>query len=330
MIIGLKNFLKFFSPTKIEKTPLNEHLENKTPHEISPEIIKKLLSINYTYYRNNNEDLKDFNDTQLLEHYASHGYLEGRTISPLAFRENFIQIDQKKNCLEIGPFFNPLLRGKNVKYIDILSKYELQKRARGMEVNEDIINSIPEIDFVIKDGSLRSITEKFDVVVSSHNLEHQPDLISHLNEVANTLNNNGKFKLIVPDCAHCFDANIPPTLISEVIAAPIEKRKKHSISKIIEHRALTVQNDPIMHWENSINGIKKYEMINISRVKAAMIEYENSQDEYIDVHSWQFRPHTLSDILSSLIQLNMINFKSVSCFGPVRGRNEFCIELEYW
>ena len=175
--------------------------------------------------------------------------------------------------------------------------------------------------------NLGSINEKFDTIISSHNLEHQVNLISHLNQVSELLKPGGSYKMVVPDCAYCFDAKIRPSMISEVISKGSLQDKTHSIDKVIEHKSLTIHNDPVRHWEDSINGIEQYNLIDVTRVSSAMKEFKESNGKYIDVHSWQFRPHTLSDILQALIELKLIKFTSTSCYGSVYGRLEFCIEL---
>lgn len=299
-------------------------IQNKLIFEkLSTEVVKKLLKIDYNFYRNSQIAFNEFSDQQILEHYANFGYSEGRISSPQALRENFFNIKNEK-VLEIGPFTNPICSGKNVKYFDVLSYSDLRNRAQNLKLNT---NNIPYINFISKNGDLDSISETFDIIISSHNLEHQVNLIKHLNQASKLLNPGGSYKMIVPDCAYCFDANIYPSMISEVIMAYFEKKKNHSIDKIIEHRALTTSNDSLKHWEDKKLGLKRYELINVERIKFAIEEFRRANGNYIDVHSWQFRPHTLSDILISLIELKMINYKKVNCYGTVYGRNGFCIEI---
>lgn len=298
-----------------------------TLEKLSKEAAERLIQIDFNFYRSVHKDLLHFSDDQLLHHYANYGYLEGRVANQNALRENFIVVDHELKCLEIGPFFNPLIKGKNVKYLDILSTSELVVRANSISASQEQIKNIPKIDFVSKDGSLKLVNEKFDLLVSAHNIEHQVDLIGHLNEASDVLVDRGTYKMIVPNSAYCFDANLPPSKISEIIDANRIKSKTHSIAKVIEHRALTVHNDAAVHWKESNSNIKEYSLIDVSRVSSAITEFDNAGGKFIDVHAWQFKPHTLSDIFRVLIQLNLIRFVDVICFGPVINRNEFCIEL---
>ena len=290
----------------------------------SVKTIRELITIDVDAYQEFHEDLKGLSRNELYQHYAAHGYREGRVCHRLALGELFIDISKKLKCLEIGPFTSPAIRHDNVKYLDVLSTTELHERAQKLGMQSE---NIPDINFVTKDGSLSLVNENFDVIFSSHNLEHQPDLISHLNEASAILNKDGVYKMIVPNSAYCFDADLSTSKISEIILANRLKLKSHSLSKVIEHRALTVHNESLEHWKDAFKSEREYIKIDTNRISAAINEYENAKGGYIDVHSWQFQPHTLSDILKSLINLNFISFTNVRCYGPVFGRNDFCIEM---
>ena len=287
----------------------------------------QFIALDLHFYRKKYPDLASLSDDQLRDHYAMHGYREGRAANNNALRENFFNISKDVKCLEIGLFYAPVVRGENVKYLDILSREELVKRAREHSVSEDQILDIPNIEFVSEDGSLTLINEKFDLVISSHNLEHQPDLVEHLNQVSNILFGNGRYKMAVPNCAYCFDANLYPSKISEVIFANRTNQRTHSIAKVIEHHALTTHNETKLHWKRSLCQCVDYTPIDVKRVSEAIDLFDEAKGEYIDVHSWQFLPHTLTDILRTLIALKYIAFREVLCYGPVTDRNEFCIEL---
>lgn len=47
---------------------------------------------------------------------------------------------------------------------------------------------------------------------------------------------------------------------------------------VVEHRALTTHNDALQHWHES-GTPKKYRPLDIGKVKAAMLEYENANGE---------------------------------------------------
>jgi hypothetical protein len=294
-----------------------------TKVRFASEAIINLIEFDLEFYRRSYSDLSAHSNTALIEHYAKHGYWEGRLGHPLCLRENFIKHLEGRSVLEIGPFVNPTLTHSGVKYLDILSTAELRDRALRLGLS---IDGLKEIDFVSRDGSLRNVSESFDLIFSSHNLEHQPDLIGHLNDVSSKLNKSGRYAMLVPNARYCFDATLPLSKISEIFTAHHERRTHHTIGSVIEHRALTTHNNSIQHWENSRDKYK-YDRLDPSRIEAAVSEYRDANGSYIDVHAWQFEPHSLSDILHVLIKLGYIEFSSVKCWGGVYGRNEFALEL---
>ena len=286
-----------------------------------------LINLDEIFYKNNNPDLKNLTSYDLKNHYFNFGYFEGRPSSEIALKQNFVNLlnveVDKKSILEISPFTNPLILGKNVKYAEILSKDKLIKRATELKLE---INKIPNIDYIISSSSLESITEKFNIIFSSHTIEHQPDLITHLNEVSSKLLDGGVYALIVPNAKYCFDASLPLSKISDVINAFFDKRKIHTVGSVIEHRALTTHNDPYRHWSEKKSIL--YNLVKVDKISSALEEFKNSLNKYIDVHAFQFDPLSFSDILNTLIKLKLINFSTVEVNGPVYGSFDFTLMLK--
>lgn len=282
-----------------------------------------LINLDINYYKNENSDLVELNDEELQKHYFAHGYFEGRANSKSAYRENFVEKFQTGRSLEIGPFANPTLKHVGVDYFDVITTEQMKVRAQEIGISG---SDIPEIKYVSPIGDISIIEEKFDTVFSCHNIEHQPDIIAHFNQVSDLLNNDGQYALIVPDCRYCFDAELPISKISEVINAFYERRSRHTIGSVIEHRALTTHNDALRHWQNSQSNF--YRPIQTVQIRDAIDEFESSAGSYIDVHAWQFHPLTFSDILTTLIELEMVKFSKVNCNGPVFGRNEFTVTIQ--
>jgi len=289
--------------------------------------IFSLINLDEEFYRINNKDLKNLSTFDLKNHYFNFGYFEGRPSSKIAIKEEFIKSlnkeADKKSILEISPFNNPLMLGKNVKYAEILTKDKLIQRAIELKLE---VNKIPNIDYIISSHSLESITEKFNIIFASHVIEHQPDLITHLNEVSSKLIDGGIYALILPNAKYCFDANLPLSKISDVINAFFDKRKLHTVGSVIEHRALTTHNDPYRHWTEKKSIL--YNTIEVDKVSSALEEFKNSSNQYIDVHAFQFDPLSFSDILNALIKLKLINFSTVEVNGPVYKSFDFTLMLK--
>lgn len=273
------------------------------------------------FYRAAYSDLSEYSDEDLRLHYETYGRHEGRCASPAVPRNNFLSFIAKyENALEIGPFNRPVLSGPIVKYFDVLPTDQLKTRAINIGENPE---KVPAIDFVYKSGSLKEVPPGFDVVVSSHCIEHQPDLVRHLCEVERLLCSGGCYCLIIPDCRYCFDHFLTPSNIANVLDAHYEKRERHTLASVIEHRALTCHNEPHRHW------IKDSGAPNLSAqtVKNAIREWEDAHGQYIDVHAWQFAPHTFRQIVSLLNELGFMRLEAARVYDTPFGECEFCAVL---
>ena len=181
-------------------------------------------------------------------------------------------ISNKCTCLEIGPFNKPLLKGMNVKYFDVLNKNALIKRAKQLEIDSSLV---PDINFISANGDLKVIDEKFEAILSSHVIEHQPDLIYHLKCIEELLVESGRYFLIIPDQRFTFDYFIPKSNLAQVIEAHIEQRKKHTLTSVIEHRCLTTHNNPYLHLVGAHGAALTGEFLTKS-IDMAIIEYNNT------------------------------------------------------
>lgn len=272
------------------------------------------------YYLSANPDLAIAADAA-ADHYAATGRAEGRIASPLALRENLIGlIADGRSVLEIGPFCRPLLRGPNIAYLDVLDAAQL--RARAVEVGADPAGCPAHIDYV---GGLEQVRRRFDAVISSHAIEHQPDLIHHLQQIERILRADGLFCLIVPDKRYCFDHHIAESTIADVIEAHREQRRRHSLASVIEHHALTTHNDPRLHWAGDHGPAVRADRV--AQVEKAMRSHDFNPGRYIDVHAWYFTPDSFRTTIETLTELGLIGLELAGVYDTAHGRNEFCAVL---
>jgi hypothetical protein len=271
------------------------------------------------FYRHSYADLAAMSDTQLKNHYFSYGIKEGRVASSAGTRQNFLGlVPLTASVLEIGPFCNPSLIGNPVRYFDVLDKAGLISRAQSIGVDH---HRVPNIDYVSPTGDLSVVSETFDSVLSSHCIEHQPDLIRHLNDVANLLYRNGLYFLLIPDKRYCFDHFIRESTIADVIDAHFSGRTRHTLKSVIEHRALTTHNDPIRHWRAD-HGTP-FATEGIQRLRDAIEEFNSKQDGYIDVHAWQFTPESFRSIIEHIGRLGVAPIHPLRIYQTPFGSNEF-------
>jgi SAM-dependent methyltransferase len=238
------------------------------------------------------------------------------------FTERILK-SKKDLILEIGPLNRPLITGHFMKYFDLLPTEKLKIRA--VDQGLDPI-SVPPIDFHDENGDLSVIADTFNDVISAHCLEHQPDLVRHLQNVSRILKStSGRYWIVLPDKRYCFDALIPETSLTGIVEAFDKHLTKPSIWKVIEHRALTTHNDPVEHW----NGNHGDPDTNLkSRWDAAKKEFEDSDGAYIDVHCWQFTPQSFVNIINGLLKLGYIDFEVEEIFDTPTNDLEFCAILK--
>ncbi|MGA9422663.1 MAG: methyltransferase domain-containing protein [Rhodanobacteraceae bacterium] len=275
-------------------------------------------------YRRTYTDLHGLGLDDLEDHYWTFGVMEGRSGSSITNRASFVALlDSTASILEIGPLASPAAIGPNVRYFDVLPTSALKEKAKLHGLDPD---SCPSIDFVSETADLSIVTTEFDAVVSSHAIEHQPDLVRHLNGVARILRPRGLYFLVVPDKRYCFDHFIAESSIADVLGASLRRRKLHNAVSVIRQLALTTHNDAGRHWRGD-HGEPLYKS-SIDALRGAVQSYLISSDTYIDAHAWHFTPESFRGVLQTLFDLGVSPFKPVRVYHTVFGAIEFYAVLE--
>jgi len=154
-----------------------------------------------------------------------------------------------KSALEIGPLHAPICRRPpgRVKYIDAFTTEEL-KEHYASDPNVDTA-AIVDVDYVWRGESYSDlIKERFDSVVTSHNIEHVPCLVSFLNNLESVLHANGSVYLAIPDKRYCFDHFKSDSSISDVLEAFFQKRQTMPPSALLRQALLVTHNEALRHW----------------------------------------------------------------------------------
>lgn len=294
----------------------------KSAETILPRDYPPVLDL--SYYRSVNSDLRDFADDQLQDHFRNYGEIEGRAGSPHCFRQTFLQlISPTARTLEIGPFCNPQLRGAHVRYFDVGDREYLIKRAIELQYP---FTDAPAIDYVSPIGDMEGIDDEFGQIFSSHCIEHQPNLVRHLNQVSQILKNGGCYFLVVPDKRFCFDHYLPETTIADVLGSHIEKRHLHYAKSVLEHRLLTTHNEPIRHWQGD-HGAPLIQRTDPRSVSLSIDYVIANVDTYLDTHGWHFTPNGFQYILDYLYQLGLTKLHVNRVYNTPFGQFEFCAIL---
>ncbi len=120
--------------------------------------------------------------------------------------------------IEIGPYFNPVFpksKYKNVLIIDVFDRKTLIEKAKNdKNINERAIEKIEEVDFIWRNSLAKTCGDpdvNYDLIISSHNFEHQSDPIQFLIDAQELLSDTGTLSMAIPIATRCFDALRPLT-----------------------------------------------------------------------------------------------------------------------
>lgn len=272
-------------------------------------------------YRERNPDLRRLTDEELLSHWNLHGRAEGRDAGGIRTSEELASFVIGERVLEVGAFYGPRLSGENVKYADWLDRDALVERAMALGFPEA---AVPAIDIVLSESALSDYPCRFDAVYSSNVVEHAPDLVAHLVDVTACLKPGGRYFCAIPDLRYCFDRFISPSTIADVLDAYSQRSRVHSLKNVILHRCFTTVNDPKLHWDTPDLPAPEADVVSIV---AALDEYADANDEYIDVHAWFFTPITFSRIMEAVSQLDLVDLVIEEIFHTPKDSPEFFVVL---
>ena len=287
-------------------------------------MIEPPLDFDATTYRSLYPDLTHLNDRLIQAHYERYGKEEGRRAHTLANRNEFAQLLSAERALEIGPFTRPLLSGPKVSYADIYSTEQLQEMAPGIGLDA---SGVPNIQWVVSPGDLGAIDEKFDAVLTSHVIEHQPNLVGHLSQVSGLLNEGGRYLVLAPDYRYCFDHFMKPSTISEVLDAHVRKLAMHDPRSLIASRLLLAHNDAVRHWSGDHGDVNINPAFpdrdRTTRLKLAVNQAVDTPETLVNEHAWFFTADTFAEIMSDLLALELMDLEVERLYPSMRNTIEF-------
>ena len=274
-----------------------------------------------------NQGLRKFNEAEARFHYQAHGRAEGRVCSAIDNRAAFLGlVSPDYALLEIGPFCTPAFRAPRyrVAYLDAFSTDELRELARGMAWADAA--RVPEIDFVWKGQRYRElIGREFELVFSSHNIEHQPCLVTHLEDVASVMRRGGRFMLAIPDKRYCFDHFLPESTIAEVLDAFLSGRRDHAARSLVQGRMMHTHNEAGRHWQGDHGDDPTRRALDddiVASVRQVIAEYR-ARTGYLDAHAWQFTPASFRLLMQVLARAGLVSLTVERVYETLNGSNEF-------
>jgi Methyltransferase domain len=252
------------------------------------------------------------------------------TVTPLSIRrEQGMKLADfsKGRGLEIGPLNQPLITKDmaDVRYVDVFSSSHLRAHySQDPNVNVD---DIPDIDFVLSaSDSVRPLPEAvrpgapFAWVVASHVVEHVPDVIAWLAQIAEVIEDGAVLLLVVPDRRFSFDILRPATTVGQLLQAHELSETRPSVRAVYDHFRSHVSVDASDAWR----GIVPTHESRIFDLAGTMSQVRLAQEgHYVDSHVWTFTPASFVEQMAELGQLGISEFVVENIVPTAENQLEF-------
>jgi SAM-dependent methyltransferase len=238
--------------------------------------------------------------------------------------------------LEIGPLARPIVAKSAgpVFYVDHANRDELREKYAADANMQPLIEHIVDVDYVLKDGlSLLEVAAPevpFDYVVACHVIEHIPDIVTWLKEMAGLLAPGGILSLVVPDKRYTFDVNRAVTDISEVVDGYLNRIERPRSADVYDFTAKTINGmvDPAEAWAG-----KDYSDIvrsdcddpDLAALRDCRAALESSV--FLDIHCHVFTPRSFLTMVEKLMRLSLLPFVISSFFPTEVDDIEFFVSL---
>jgi hypothetical protein len=234
---------------------------------------------------------------------------------------------ERATAIEIGALDKPLLSptSPGAFFVDHLDTPSLrQKYAAHDDVNLD---NLVHVNGVWGEKSLAetvAAVAPVDSLVASHVIEHVPDMVNFLQEVATVLKPAGDLRLAIPDRRYTFDLLRTETVLADVLAAHLVRARIPQVQQLIDHVENVVPVNCHQLWEGTFDRtamVKFHDPSEIERLALDVLDNRN----YHDVHCWVFTPVTFTQLMTRLAELGYHGFRCVKLFDTERYTNEFIV-----
>ncbi|MBC2933356.1 methyltransferase domain-containing protein [Nocardioides sp. zg-1228] len=232
--------------------------------------------------------------------------------------------------LEVGPLAAAIITRDmaDVRYVDVVDRDGLVAHY-GVDSSVDV-DLIPDIDFWLtrEDGSVGTLAEAvapaapFQHVLASHVIEHVPDMIGWLHDVADVLVEGGDLLLAVPDLRFCFDARRSPATVGQIVQAHLDGDRIPSYRAVYDHARTAVHFPAHEAW----TGRWPEQRLNPMSAVRPAIERQQRGD-YVDCHVWPMTPVRFTDIVIDLLELGLVDFAVERVTATLPGHLEFYVTL---
>lgn len=261
-----------------------------------------------------------------LSSKVRRSYVKRRHIAAL-----FRSVPVDATILEIGGGYNPRYVANthpNVYHLDHGSTEELRDKYAAYPTTAHLIDRIQPVNFVFNGAPIETLIPpelRFDLIYGSHVLEHQVDLIGHLQSLEKLLKPGGRVIEIIPDLRTCFDALRFPTVTSDALVAHHWPAPAHRGKQVFDYLSRELdKNYGFQMCDADFDSIGFARTL--PQAHQAMLSAELPGARYVDTHAWTFTPESFRLLMIELRLLGLTGL-SPSYVSPQYG-NQFCAVLE--
>ena len=241
--------------------------------------------------------------------------------------------------LEIGALCNPIVppAAGRIEYVDHLPTDALREKYAA-DPNVDIDRIVP-VSYVWGASTLSEAVgdRRFDYVIASHVIEHVPDPIGWLREIAAVLKPGGVLSLAIPDKRWTFDCRREVTSVSALIESYFEKHRRPTIRHCVDHIGEVAAVPGALSTADLWQGTASFSQIPLahpdllenlgeSGLRAHFDALRNGT--YHNVHCSVFTPFSFVRIVAMLARLGMLEYRVASFQETPVNDIEFFVTLE--
>ncbi|GAN77238.1 methyltransferase domain-containing protein [Acidisphaera rubrifaciens] len=214
--------------------------------------------------------------------------------------------------LEIGALNRPVIPPSlaAVTYVDHAPTEALREKYRG-DPNVDI-DRIVSVDAVWGEQSLAECLAgraPFNYAIAAHVIEHVPDLVGWLHEVAEVLRPGGELMLVVPDKRYTFDLLRQTSRLADVIESYVRGVRRPTPGQVFDHFANLVEVDVAAAWAGTLEPARLRRRNGPHGVLALCRTALDGA--YHDSHCWVFTVATFPGLCAALADLDLMPFELV-------------------
>lgn len=226
--------------------------------------------------------------------------------------------------LEMGALSAPMFPERDVKYADVADPAELRRRQKARDRRAQ--RPLVDVDYVCANGNFRdAISQRFDLVVANHVLEHVPNPIGWLEQVGSLLEPNGYVFLSIPDKRYTFDVMRRETTWVDLYRRYLENATRPDFYDILDHLYFHKDVSAAELWAGTAES--KLLRRRYAPGDAVQVAEGHARKDYADVHCHVFTRDSFVEAFAVLGELQLFELDLKEVTHVVSGSNEFHVVL---